>query len=231
MLAGGTENMTPGAAHPPRRARRLALRQVARGRGLALERAHRQLHQHADGRDRREPRDEVRHHPQGLRRLRAPRASSAGPRRTRRASSRTRLRRVEITTKKGTTQFAGRRAPAPADDARDARQAPARLQEGRRRHRGQRVGHLRRRGRARRDDRGVREEQGPRAARAHRVVGRRGRRPEHHGHRPGAGDQERARARRAQALGHGPRRGERGVRAAVPRRREGARARSRRRRT
>ena len=48
--------------------------------------------------------------------------------------------------------------------------------------------------------------------------------PTHHGHRPRAGDPERARARRAEAVGHRSLRGQRGVRAAVPRGREGARS-------
>ena len=102
--------------------------------------------------------------------------------------------------KKGAVELRGRRAPAPAVDDGGAREALARLQEGRRRHGGQRVGHLRRRRCARADERGVREEQGPQAARAPRAVGRRRRGPEHHGHRPRAGHPRGARARGAEAV-------------------------------
>ena len=53
---------------------------------------------------------------------------------------------VEIKTQEGSGAVRRRRAPAPADDDGGAGQARPRLQEGRRGHRRQRVGHLRRRG-------------------------------------------------------------------------------------
>ena len=71
-----------GAARPPRRALGPAVRQGAEARGLALGRAHRQLHRHADGHDRREPRRASTSITRaGVRRVRAALASSAGRRR------------------------------------------------------------------------------------------------------------------------------------------------------
>ena len=179
MLVGGTENMTQ-APHVLRGAPRgLGVRQGAAGRGLALERAHRQLL--ATRRWRSPPRTSRTKYGitrAGVRRVRARRASSAGPRRTRRASSRTRSRRSRSRSKKGPVEFAVDEHPRPQTTLETLAKLAARLQEGRRRHGRQRVGHLRRRRVPRPHDRGVREGEGPQAARAPRAVGRRRRRPD-----------------------------------------------------
>ena len=172
------------------------------GRGLALERADRQLLQHAHGGDGREPRAEVRHHAPAVRRVRARRASSAGPRRTRRAASRARSRPSSCRRRRAPVTFAVDEHPRPQSTLEAlAKLAPVFKKDGVVTA-GQRVGHLRRRRGARAHERGLREEEGPQAARAPRAVGRRGRRPEHHGHRSRAGHPQRARAGGAQAVGH-----------------------------
>ena len=107
----------------------------------------------------------------------------------------------------GPRHVRARRAPA----ARTRRveglaEAPEGVQEGRRHPRGRGERHLRRRGRARRSRRArTRSGTGVTAARAARELGPRRRRSDDHGHRPGAGDPERARARRGEARGLRPR--------------------------
>ena len=213
-----------GAARPARRARRLGVRQGARGRGLALERAHRQLLQHADGGHRREPRDQVRHHARRTATRTRSRASSAGRRRTRRAASRTRSRR-------SSSQARRARSPSRPTSTRARRRRSRRSPSSRRSSRRtassppatRRASATARRALVLTTEE-LRQGERAQAARAPRAVGRRGRRADAHGHRPGAGDPERAHARGAEAGGRRPLRGERGVRAAVPRGREGARA-------
>ena len=109
---------------------------------------------------------------------------------------------LEIQQKKATVTFDKDEHPRPADHAGDSREAAARVQKRWRRDGRQRIRHLRRRRRARPRDGRIREAKRLEAARAHHAMGRRRRRPEHHGDRPGPRDQERALTRGSQGLGH-----------------------------
>ena len=204
----------PGAATSSA-ARASASRSASAGaRGHALEGAHRQLRRHADGDHRREPRRAVPDRPGRGGRVRGPLPAALGrrarggplPRRDRAGRAR-RGRRAR-------SSFDRDEHPRPETTVEGLAQAAQGLQEGRRHPRRRRERHLRRRGRARRRDARVRG-----AARASKPLARlvnwgvAGVRPDHHGHRPGAGDPERARARRRDARRHRPLRGERGVRA------------------
>ena len=93
-------------------------------------------------------------------------------------------------------------------------QAPARLLQGRHRHRRQRLGPQRRRRRGGADDRRGGGEARHRAARPHRLLGDRRRRSRDHGHRPDPGLAPRAREGRLEGLRPRPRRGQRGLRGA-----------------
>ena len=112
-----------GAARPARGARRLGVRQGARGRGLALVRADRQLLQHADGRDRGEPRARS----TASRRQQCDEYALSSQQRWAAANEKglfkDEIAPIELTSKKGTDHLRGRRAPAPAVDARDARRS------------------------------------------------------------------------------------------------------------
>ena len=113
----------------------------------------------------------------------------------------------------------------PGHHRRGAGQAAALLQEGRRRHRRERVGHLRRRGRAGAGRRGAsRASAGCARSAGWSAWGVAGVDPSIMGIGPGARLAPGAGARGARARRHGPGRGQRGVRRAVPGGRAGARA-------
>jgi len=118
-----------------------------------------------------------------------------------------------------------RRAPPPEVDEGDAGQAGAGLQEGRRRHRRQRLGHLRRRGGVYPGHARLRRRAGTRADRPPGVMGSCRGSARDHGDRSGPGGAPGAGARRNDAGPDGPGRGERGFRGAVPRGGTGARSR------
>ena len=178
-----------GAARHPRRALGPAVRQGAAARRHAVGRAHRQLHRHADGDHRREPRRAVR----DLARRSATTYALRSQKRWAAANEAGRFKDeiapVELEDEEGPGAVRRRRAPAPADDARGARQA--------RRRSSRRTAWsppATRRASATAPaalvlaTRGGREEARLEAARAARPVGRRRLRSEDHGHRPGAGD-------------------------------------------
>ena len=173
VLVGGTENMTQAPHILRGGARGLGRSARRRRRGLALERAHRQL---LRTRRWRSPRRTSRRSTAS----RAPECdayalvepAALGRGATRRASSRTRSPRSRSRSKKAhRSQFAVDEHPRPQTTLETLGKLAARLQEGRRRHRRQRVGHLRRRRVPRRHHRGVREGEGPQAARASRAAG------------------------------------------------------------
>ena len=185
-----------------------------------------------DGGDRGEARRVVRHRSRGGGRLRRSGARRAPRPRGRRARSPTRSCRSRSRTgRRGrTVAWAARRAHA-------ARTRPPRASPSCRRYfkkdgvvtAGNASGICRRRGRAGGGRRGAwRASAGCDRSAGWSAWGVAGVEPEHHGHRSGA----RPRARRSRsagldARGHGPGRGERGVRGAVPGGGEGARARPR----
>ena len=151
-------------------------------------------------------------HPRAAGRVRARLARTRPRRRRRPAGSRTRSRPSPSRPARATSSSTSDEYIRLGATIDAMTEAPARLLQGRHRHRRQRLGPQRRRRRGGADDRRGGGEARHRAARPHRLLGHRRRRSRDHGHRPDPGLAQGAGEGRLEGLRPRPRRGQRGLR-------------------